>query len=461
MESIGNNPFFGITIIDQNGIVIFRNSGMEKISGISNKNAIGKNFKDVSSDEALLEVLKMGKAKMSCPYRTPGGSYAIIHRIPLWLKNNLMGAMSIAVYDKASQLQDTLLKCNILEGKLKHLEKEISNLKSAQYDFSCIVGKSNLIIEVKELAKQYAMKYSNVLITGESGTGKELFAHSIHNASRRNKGPFIKLNCSCFPRELLESELFGYEGGAFSGSRREGKPGKFELADNGSIFLDEIGELPLDIQPKLLRVIDDKIVERVGGIKSRYVDFRLIAATNKNLSDMVKKKLFREDLFFRLNVLLLHLPPLRDLKEDIPLLSQSIINNLNNEFGTKIDLDPLCFDMLKNHDWPGNVRELRNLLERLISITQESKILPSHLKTHLGSTPAAKKYSNNNVLFRKTMYQSEKDLLEQALKITGGNKLKAAKYLGMSRTSLYKKLNKHKRTGLEKLDGCINGKAAL
>ena len=444
MESLGNNPFLGITVINQHGIVVFRNSGMEKISGIKCNNSIGKHFKDVSSDSTLIDVLQTGEPRMGCLYRTPEGKHAIIHRIPLWVGHQLMGAMSIAVFDEASRLQEILEKCYLLEGKVKHLEQELCNLKSAQYDFSYITGENKIIREVKELAKSYAGKNANILITGESGTGKEIFSHAIHNASRRNKGPFIRLNCSCFPRELLESELFGYEGGAFSGSRREGKPGKFELADNGTIFLDEIGDLPLDIQPKLLRVIEDKIVERVGGIKPRYIDFRLIAATNKDLNDMVKRKLFRDDLYFRLSVLTLHIPPLRERREDIPLISQSLMATLNDELGTNFKLDPMCLEIFKKHDWPGNIRELRNILERTTNVVQGNIIQPSHFPPHFGIKPPSKNESmKKNILFRQTIYQSEKDLLDMALKTTGGNKAKASKFLGISRTSLYKKLNKH------------------
>jgi transcriptional regulator with PAS, ATPase and Fis domain len=296
------------------------------------------------------------------------------------------------------------------------------------------------------MARRFADKHSSVLITGESGTGKEIFAHAIHHASPRKDGPFIRINCSCFPPQLLESELFGYEGGAFTGAKREGKPGKFELAYKGTIFLDEIGDLPLEIQPKLLRVLEEREVWRLGGTTPRRTDFRIIASTNKNLEEMVKVDRFREDLYFRLNVLVLYIPPLRDRKEDISLLSRSLLAELNSELGTNFEISNGTLEALKSYDWPGNVRELRNVLERAIAIAEKGSIelenLPLHL-LHTADHLAQAEGRNTEGLLGLTLGKTEYDLLTKILKTTGGNKTLSARLLGISRTSLYEKLNKY------------------
>ncbi len=236
------------------------------------------------------------------------------------------------------------------------------------------------MVELKKLALKASQINAPVLIMGESGTGKELFAHAIHYASERRLYPFIRLNCSAIPKDLLESELFGYEAGAFTGAGAKGKPGKFELAHQGSIFLDEISDLPLEMQPKLLRVLEEKEMERLGGTRMTRSDFRLIAATHAKLESLVEQGAFRKDLYYRLNVLPLQIPPLRQRKEDIPLISEHLIRKFQREEGTKMVLiSPEVLEILQNYYWPGNVRELANILERILYTIDGDTILPRHL----------------------------------------------------------------------------------
>ena len=278
---------------------------------------------------------------------------------------------------------------------------------------------------------------------GESGTGKELFAHAIHHASERRPYPFIRLNCAAIPKDLLESELFGYEAGAYTGAGSRGKPGKFELAHQGSIFLDEISDLPLDMQPKLLRVLEEKEMERIGGTRLNRSDFRLIAATHENLERMVEQGKFRKDLFFRLNVIPISIPPLRERKEDIPLIVEHLLRNLNKELGTHVTvIKPAVMEILQDNPWPGNVRELANVMERMLHTVDKDAADISHLPIFLRNHTALASQG------RCTPLKGMKDDLEReamlhAMQAANNNKSQAAKLLGIHRTALYKKIKKN------------------
>jgi transcriptional regulator with PAS, ATPase and Fis domain len=279
-----------------------------------------------------------------------------------------------------------------------------------------------------------------VLITGESGTGKEVFANVIHEMSNRRDNNFIKINCAAIPENILESELFGYEDGAFTGARRGGKIGKFELADQGTIFLDEIGDMSFDMQAKLLRVLQEKEIERVGGNTVKKINVRIIAATNQNLQEKIKRGEFREDLYYRLNVIALELPPLRERVEDIPLLCEYFLKKYNDKFGIYIEkIDDEAMDCLKKYSWPGNIRELENAIERAYNLIDGNVIKLKHLPEKI--------VSNNRPLcvgsLNKTLNEIEKQRIIDALKASGGNKSKAAKMLGINRAGLYQKLKKH------------------
>ncbi|MDA8211437.1 MAG: sigma 54-interacting transcriptional regulator [Clostridia bacterium] len=373
-----------------------------------------------------------------------------------------------------SHEQDAFPAGPLKTGALSRNEGENLNEAGlgARYSLEQIIGTSVQLVDLKETVMKVAPRKSNVLIRGESGTGKELLAHAIHSSSNRRFGPFVKVNCAAIPENLLESEFFGYEEGAFTGTRRGGQVGKFELAHKGTIFLDEIGEMSPTMQAKLLRVIQEKVVERLGGGLPRAVDVRIVAATNVNLEELIKYGKFRADLYYRLNVVALTMPPLRERKEDINDLVSHFIGKYNHEFGMNIlGITPQVQSLFARYSWPGNIRELENVIERAFNLVDGQYILPKHLPKHFieqltWEVPLEDEFpqivdlsevdyaSEKKLEQHKTMFgdktltdvidQMEKDLLIQALGYSSGNKARAAKLLGISRPNLYKKMLKHK-----------------
>ncbi|WP_051617710.1 sigma-54 interaction domain-containing protein [Desulfofundulus thermocisternus] len=328
----------------------------------------------------------------------------------------------------------------------------------AHFTTDHIIGLSPQMLDLKETLLKIAPRNSNVLITGESGTGKELFARALHAASLRRAGPFVKINCAAIPDTLVESELFGYEEGAFTGCRKGGQPGKLELAHQGTVFLDEVAELSWPMQAKLLRFLQEREIQKLGSRRSIYVDVRVVAATNVNLEQMVKYKKFREDLFYRLNVINLHIPPLRERKEDIPLLVEAFIQKFNLSFKARVSgVAPEVMNAFMQYSWPGNVRELENCLERAFNLIDDNKVIQlHHLPAHLYSLSGEKQPLRDTGLpgqvtqaFRqgKTLVeileQVEKYIILQALVESKGNRARAARLLGISRPGLYKKLVKY------------------
>ncbi|SHJ71926.1 regulatory protein, Fis family [Desulfofundulus thermosubterraneus DSM 16057] len=330
--------------------------------------------------------------------------------------------------------------------------------KLSHFTADHIIGLSSQMLDLKETLLKVAPRNSNVLITGESGTGKELFARALHAASLRRAGPFVKINCAAIPDTLVESELFGYEEGAFTGCRKGGQIGKLELAHGGTVFLDEVAELSRAMQAKLLRFLQEREIQKLGSRRTIFVDVRVVAATNVNLEQMVKHKKFREDLFYRLNVINLHIPPLRERKEDIPLLVDAFIQKFNFSFGAGVNgVASEVMTAFLHYSWPGNVRELENCLERAFNLVDKDKIIrPHHLPAHLyalageNRLPGEKRFLGQvTEAFRQgktltqIMEQVEKNIVLQALAESKGNKAKAARLLGISRPGLYKKLIKY------------------
>lgn len=324
-----------------------------------------------------------------------------------------------------------------------------TKVNNSRYDFDDIIGESPAIKQVKELAAKIAMNNSTVLLTGESGTGKELFAQAIHSLSARKNQPFVAVNCIAIPDELFESELFGYEAGAFSGAKKEGKPGKIELAQHGTLFLDEISELSFQSQGKLLRVLQEKEVERLGGTTRRQVDIRVIAATNKDLKKLVEEGKFREDLFYRLYVFDLKIPPLRSRKEDIMLLVEHFIDEFNKKFAKDVVyIDSKLEEWLLTYDWPGNVRELKASIERGMNIVEGDTLMLEHLYLQ----PPKVEKEDRVLPFEKRRFSSlqeaveyaEKRAIEQALEEADGDRSLAAQKLQIHVASLYRKLAKYK-----------------
>ncbi len=312
----------------------------------------------------------------------------------------------------------------------------------AQFTLQDIYGCSSAISRLKDLAVRAAKTDFPILLTGESGTGKELFAHAIHNLSRRAGAPFMAINCAAIPESLLESELFGYEAGAFTGASKSGKAGRLEVAAGGTVFLDEVGLMPLALQPKLLRLLQYGEIEKIGATGRLRVDVRVIAATNRPLSMLVAEGQFREDLYYRLNVIGMEIPPLRQRSEDIPVIAAAIMQRLNATYPElSKQISPEAMSLLQCYVWPGNVRELENLLQRLFALVDGQMLLPHHLGGLLpggpweGASPVAS--------LGQHLALVEKDMIQEALRNTGGNKSQAARLLGVPRSSLYEKMNSY------------------
>lgn len=338
---------------------------------------------------------------------------------------------------------------------LDKLDRNIDKyLKNEEYSFESIIGKSSEIKKVIEECKKIANTNSNLLITGESGTGKEFFARTIHNSSSRKDYPFIPVNCGAIPRELIESELFGYECGAFTGANKQGQIGKFELANGGTIFLDEIGEMPLSMQVSLLRVLQDKCITRIGSKKCNRVDVRIIAATNKDLRKAVQDEKFRRDLYYRLNAFNIHLPPLKERIGDIPIFLDFLLKKKSLELGKPIPkISENLFQKIISYCWPGNIRELENFVENFVALdgisTYDINFDECHCMTHdnLGNkiffekkTKKIEKVEEEEVL---PLIELEKREIKKALKVYAGNMTRAALALGISRNALYNKIKRY------------------
>ena len=318
---------------------------------------------------------------------------------------------------------------------------------TAKYDFSDIIGVSDALAEAKKRALQVASTDSTVLLTGESGTGKELFAHAIHANSKRRFHPFVRINCSSIPSELLEAEMFGHEAGAFTGALRKGRMGMFELADKGTIFLDEITQLNWDIQAKLLRVLQEKEIVRVGGTKPVLVDFRLILATNANIETMMQSGRFRSDLYYRINVFPVTIPPLRERKSDIRVLIDHFVQRLQKDDTMKSKrLSESVFKIFEHYNWPGNVREMIHVLEQIFISSREDLIEPRDLPPYFSETVKDEGASTDVDIsgsLKELMERAEKVILMKALEQVGGNRTEAANLLGIHRSGLYQKLKKY------------------
>ena len=372
-----------MVVVDANGIVTMISEEYAEFNGTTVADAVGKHATQVIENTRMHVVAKTGVAEIG-ERQTIHGRSLIVNRIPLKDGDRVIGAYGRVVFKTVEQLRELASKMNLLESKVKYYEEELTHLRGARYTFASIVGAGAAISAAKEEAERASRTDSTVLLRGETGTGKELFAHAIHAAGPRRVGPFIKLNCAAVPAELLESELFGYEEGAFTGARRGGKPGKFELAAGGTLFLDEIGDMPLPMQAKLLRVLQEKEVDRLGGTGSRRLDLRLIAATGRNLEEMVGQGTFRADLYYRVNVIPIRIPPLREHPEDLGAIAEAFLARLSADTGEpKRRLSAGLLGILRAYPWPGNVRELQNGLERAVAMSPREVLEPEHFPAHL------------------------------------------------------------------------------
>ncbi len=438
-----DNIHDAICVVDKEANVLVWNKSAEKLYKISKEKIYSRKIQEVFPSALLPKVLAEGSSYENI-YNSPReGCYNIISAKPLMDDEEIIGAVSC---DKdVSELIRVSELLNKTQSNLQVLESEVSNLNESRFAFSQIISNDERFNKIVEFSKSISKSTINVLITGESGTGKEVFARAIHIESGR-KGYFVPINCSAIPSELMESELFGYKGGAFTGSSREGRAGKFELANNGTIFLDEIGDMPLNMQPKILRVIEDGIITRVGSESSIKIDVRIIAATNKDLRRLMDEGLFRKDLYYRLNSVLIELPSLKERKTDIPLLIHKFIKDFCISYGTNIiEIPSDVIDVLVEHDWEGNIRELKNLIERIVILSKHNKFDISYLPNDIirKNRVNISSVTRNNVDLSEAINNKEKELILNALKIKDNNKRKAAEMLNIPRSTLYFKMRKY------------------
>lgn len=450
----------GVIILDRNGTVVMVNQSFAEVLNTTPQAMIGKHVHQSysnSSPSRMFNVMETGKPEISTHYMN--GKEVFASRFPLIKAGNVIGCVGKILFKDvreitliANRLQaapETRTQTNSVAGKESQFK----------YDIGSIIGQSRQIMELKETLLRVAGKNSNVLLRGESGTGKELFAHALHAASSRRYAPFIKVNCAAIPELLMESELFGYAEGAFTGAKRGGQIGKFEQANTGTIFLDEIGDMPLYMQVKMLRVLQERELTPLGSTKPKAVDVRVVAATNCNLEHLVKDGKFREDLYYRLNVVTLTIPALRVRIEDIYPITKNFIAQFNSEFGLEVQgIDSEAWDLLRRHDWPGNIRELRNVIESAFNVVIGPLIMREHLPGELSRSisqglvtsehsPLQRiedfiRTSLGSMNINEIMDAFEKILIDNALERCHGNKLQAAQLLGLSRPGLYKKLQK-------------------
>jgi len=428
-------------ITDAQGYITHFNTPYGQFLGVDAKAQLGKHCTSVIENTRMHIVAETGIPEINHAHRIKGRDM-VVQRIPIEKDGKVIAVFGQVMFKNVRDVSKLARKLAMLESKVRFYEQELIALRSTRYTMDSIVGVSRAIQDLKQEALKAAANNLPVLVSGESGTGKELFSQAIHHAGARRLHPFVRINCAAIPRDLMESELFGYDEGAFTGALSKGKLGKFELARHGTVFLDEIGDLPLDMQPKLLRVLEEKELERVGGTTVVPVDFRLIAATNQNLEEMVAHGRFRRDLFYRLNVIPLNIPPLRERREDIIPLARLMLREILKETTSReIEIDPQAETILRNYDWPGNVRELSNVLERIISSLEGETIFARHLPIHLYGKPKGPALPEA-LMLREAMHRAEQEAIRHALAVSKGNKAHAAKLLGIHRTLLYKKMRK-------------------
>ncbi|OCA87963.1 sigma-54-dependent Fis family transcriptional regulator [Bacillus sp. FJAT-27225] len=410
--------------------------------GFPKEEIIGKPVLEVDEFSRFPYVFTTKRPEIAWKHRFKSGKTAIVHRIPVLDENHEVAyGFGMLLFQDVKEFKDIIEKNKLLETALNYAEQQLEKIQGAKYSWENIIGTSEKMVLAIYMGRRASQTKSNVLLLGESGTGKELFAHAIHHSSNRARQRFVKVNCAAIPGELLESELFGYSDGAFTGAKKGGKPGKFELAHNGSIFLDEIGDMPLSMQAKLLRVLQEKEIERVGGTKTIPVDVRVIAATNKNLEKMVEEGTFREDLFYRLNVMSIEIPPLRERENDTEALANMLLKKLSSQLGVYVTaISKHAMEHLLNYHWPGNVRELENVLERAINLTDTNLIQSVHLPY---SITKCKKQHKLGTGLEGILEETEKEIIKNCLEELNYNKVKVAEILNISRSSLYDKIEKY------------------
>lgn len=454
LEAILSASKDNIVITDGEGTVLKVSPNCLEIYGVDYQDIIGKTVFDLETENIFapsitVKVLQE-KKEFQIMQLTKANRTVLATGMPVFDEDGSIVRVISFSYD--------LTEIEELKENYDDLQMRMGQYESQYEEFlyrneEKIVLKSKAIQRIWKLVKRISKSEATVVFLGESGVGKNVFARALHNWSERLHENFIEVDCSAIPDSLFESEMFGFEAGSFTGANSKGKRGMIEISDGGTLFLDEIGELPLNVQSKLLKVLQEKVVTRVGGLKPRKIDFRLIASTNQNLEEMVKKGRFRQDLYYRLNVIPIEIPPLRERKEDISLLIQYYVETFNEKYGTKKHLVPLAIEHLIAYNWPGNVRELENMVERIILTTDENTINPSNLPLIVQQTFEettqdvfdATHNSDEHMSFKEAIENVEKRWLKRAYR-QYDTTYDMAKYLGISQSTVVRKLQKYKIT---------------
>lgn len=447
-NNILDNIHEAVCICDINGIVTYWNKSSEKLYKVKAKDIVGLKVTEHFNNPLIPKVLKEGKAIENIRHEPMRGKSVILSVIPIYNpKKEMVAVVSTdrdvtEVVSLSRRLESANAKVEMLSNAYN---KEIAN----NYSFSYIGGKSKKIIEAINLCQKVAPSSASVLITGESGTGKEVFAKAIHEASGRN-GQFVAINCSAIPESLLESELFGYVEGAFTGATKQGRIGMFEFANNGTLFLDEIGDMPLGMQSKLLRVLQDGVIYKLGSGKPVYTNTRIITATNKDLKKSIKEETFRNDLFYRLAIVQVELPPLRERKEDIKDLINLFISQVSKNERIEIKkIDNRIYNILSSYKWEGNIRELKNVIQRMVLLSNGDCISVDSIPKYILSYEEEKYFINKDIdledkyNLEKMVKTLECEIIREVMNTTGGNKAKAAEILKIKRSTLYYKLKQY------------------
>ncbi|WP_066069589.1 sigma 54-interacting transcriptional regulator [Neobacillus soli] len=440
LETVLDHAFDGIVMTDEKKNIQMVSPPLLELFNLQLETVLYQPASKVLPQLHLENVYESETAEVSGFLEINGIKY-IVHRIPIMEDGKVIGAIGKVVFRQLNEVSELFKKLQKAENKADFYHRQFQKSESARFTWDHLSTVDPYMEKLKKSAAKAAKGRSTILIRGESGTGKELFAHAIHNSSARNLGKFIVVNCAAIPEDLLESEFFGYDEGAFTGARQKGKLGKFDLANGGTLFLDEIGDMSLALQAKLLRVLQEREFYRVGGTVRIQVDVRIIAATNRNLEEMVKGGLFREDLYYRLNVISLNIPPLRERIYDIDHLVGQFMIEMNKILGTSITgIEDLAREILLDYNWPGNVRELRNVMERAMTFAESGKIKFEDLPDYLLKQVTSKEPAHNVSLVET----AEREAIKKVLVQVQGNKVRAAKLLGISRSGLYEKIKKYK-----------------
>lgn len=450
LETIINSSFDEIFVTDGKGRVLKINPASEALYGIKANEIVGKNTEELAEmglfSPTVFPIVKERKERVSMIQRTKSGNTVHVIGNPVF---DYKGNIELIIFTSRDlteirQLRDKIERKDYL---LNSFQKELSELRNfkviSQEDFPSFSPNMHKVLRMVE---KIAKVDSTVLVTGKSGVGKGVIVSSIHKKSKRKNKPFIHINCGAIPESLIEAELFGYEPGSFTGAKKEGKKGLFEEANGGTVFLDEIGDMPLNIQVKILKTLQESVIERVGGTKSIKIDVRIIAATNKDLEKMVEEETFREDLFYRLNVIPVFIPPLNKRPEDISYLMDYFINKFNNKYNSSTFLSLEVENALVNYNWPGNVRELENLIERLVVIADNNEIYLEDLPQNILNKGMDNSQSFVHIHDICTLKKAQEEVEEQLIKrayFKYKSSYKVGEVLGINQSTAFRKIQKH------------------